>query len=121
MNNLWTYRGRLNRQPYFFRLLAAAVVLAFVKRAIAYKSSFPFPAVTLLILLALTSACLIFGFFQNVQRLHDLDKPGWYALLMLVPLVNFVLGLYLTFAAGSDGPNKYGEDPLAPENAGNGT
>ena len=34
---------------------------------------------------------------------------GWLSMAIFVPFVNFVLGIMLTFIAGTDGSNKYGE------------
>ena len=47
------------------------------------------------------------------KRLHDLDKSAWFILVMFVPIINFIFGLYLLFAKGVEGDNKYGPDPLA--------
>ncbi len=44
----------------------------------------------------------------GVRRLHDFDKSGWWYLLSLVPLVNFVFALILLFAPGTAGANRYG-------------
>lgn len=46
-----------------------------------------------------------------IQRLHDLNHNGWLSLLMFVPLVNLLFGLYITFAAGTKGTNNYGLQP----------
>ena len=45
------------------------------------------------------------------RRLHDLDHSGWLALLLIVPLVNVFFGLYILFAAGTEGRNSYGPMP----------
>jgi uncharacterized membrane protein YhaH (DUF805 family) len=45
------------------------------------------------------------------RRLNDLDHSGWLSLLMLVPLVNFIFGLYLIFGRGTEGANRYGLPP----------
>ena len=57
----------------------------------------------------------VFAIFFIVarRRLHDLDGTGWLTLLMFVPLINVVFGLYLLFATGSPGTNKYGPAPQA--------
>lgn len=55
----------------------------------------------------------VYGIAYSVRRLHDLDKSGWLALLMIVPFVNFIFGLYLLFAKGSPDDNKYGAPPRA--------
>ena len=44
-----------------------------------------------------------------VRRLHDLNMSGLYALLILVPIVNLILLLYLLFAPGKDKKNMYGK------------
>ena len=62
----------------------------------------------LLIGLAALVASMWFSLAQGVKRLHDLDKSGWLILLMFVPIVNALFGLYMLFADGTVGPNQYG-------------
>ncbi len=50
----------------------------------------------------------------TVRRLHDLDNSGWWALLMLIPIGGFIL-FFWNLQKGTEGPNRFGEDPLAPE------
>ena len=45
------------------------------------------------------------------RRLNDLNHSGWWSLLLFVPFVNIIVGLYLTFGSGTDGPNDYGLPP----------
>lgn len=45
------------------------------------------------------------------RRLNDLNRAGWWGLLMLVPFVNAIFSLYLIFGAGTKGPNSYGLPP----------
>lgn len=60
----------------------------------------------------------------TVRRFHDLNLSGWLYLLALalnfIPFVNFLVWiavLVLMCLKGTDGPNKYGEDPTQPNNA----
>ena len=60
----------------------------------------------------------------NVRRLHDRNMSGWWYLGFMImgwiPLIGFVTGfVYIVLMAlpGTDGPNKYGEDPKEPGNA----
>lgn len=46
-----------------------------------------------------------------VRRLHDCGHSGWLALLGLVPIISFGLGLYLLFTSGDPGRNRYGPPP----------
>lgn len=55
-------------------------------------------------------AMLILGFFYLIQRCHDLNKSGWWSLLMFIPFAIF----YFYFAAGTPGANHFGLKP--PEN-----
>jgi len=54
---------------------------------------------------------LVISIMLAVQRLHDLDKTGWLYLLMLVPILNLIFGLYLLFAPGSASSNRFGNPP----------
>ncbi|MFO1068249.1 MAG: DUF805 domain-containing protein [Geminicoccaceae bacterium] len=47
-----------------------------------------------------------------VRRLHDIGWSGWWALAMLVPLLNLFV-LVLTVFNGQPGPNRFGPDPKA--------
>jgi Predicted membrane protein len=40
----------------------------------------------------------------GVRRMHDMDKSGWF---LLVPVYN----LYLLCQPGTEGPNRFGDDP----------
>ena len=48
-----------------------------------------------------------------VRRLHDVDRSGWWYLLVLIPVIG---GLVLIFGffihRGTVGPNRFGADPL---------
>jgi uncharacterized membrane protein YhaH (DUF805 family) len=46
-----------------------------------------------------------------VKRCHDLGKSGFFGLLMLIPLVNIIIGIYLAFFQGDLDDNEYGPSP----------
>lgn len=56
-------------------------------------------------------AMIVISVMIAVQRLHDLDKTGWLYLLFLVPIVNIIFGLYVLFAPGTQGTNRFGNPP----------
>ena len=62
------------------------------------------------LLVVLINAFLVGTFivFMTAQRLHDLNRSGWYGLLLLVPVINIGLLLILLFDAGDPAPNRYG-------------
>lgn len=53
-------------------------------------------------------AIFYFTFVFNIRRLHDRNHTGWLSLLMLLPLVNVLLILYLMCAPGDTHANSYG-------------
>ena len=103
----FTLKGRANRKKYFLQILIPSFISGFgnVMVLSASEGTAGFGA-----LIFLTGSILTI--FPAVRRLHDLNVSGWYLLLWLVPLVNFILGLTLLFKKGTDGTNQYGPDPL---------
>jgi len=47
-----------------------------------------------------------------VRRLHDLDRSGWWYLLILLPLIGWIILLFFLVQRGTEGPNRFGEDPF---------
>ncbi|MFM7389959.1 MAG: DUF805 domain-containing protein [Vampirovibrionales bacterium] len=50
-----------------------------------------------------------------VRRLHDLNRSGWWLLTFYLPVVGFIWLIVSHCKKGTEGPNRYGEDPLALE------
>lgn len=58
----------------------------------------------------------------QVRRFHDRNISAWWYLalfiLNMIPAVGFIAGLamlVITLLRGTEGPNKFGPDPLRPE------
>ena len=51
------------------------------------------------------------SFAVSIRRLHDLNKTGWWMLLVLTGIGNLLL-LYWFIQKGNSGKNFHGEDPL---------
>jgi len=48
------------------------------------------------------------------KRFHDQDKSAWFLLLMLIPILGpLIVIIMLGFIAGSPGPNRFGDGPMA--------
>ncbi len=58
-------------------------------------------------------AMAVLGVMLTVQRCHDFNVTGWFALLIVVPLANLVF----LFIPGTDGPNRFGA-PTPPNSVG---
>lgn len=64
---------------------------------------FAFLPTIIFLVLSLYSA-----FVFIIRRLHDLNQSGWWSVLIFVPVLSFILYLYLMFGKGSENRNKYG-------------
>lgn len=115
----FTTYGRLNRWPYFVRGSILAIIVFLIDLVIDPPAVFnggwvAVPSVSW-ILNCLKVLFIIPSFTLIIRRLHDLNYSGWWALLVFVPCVNFILGIYLTFFSGTVGENRFGADPLEAE------
>ena len=110
----FTSKGRLNRKSYIYRSLFLSLVLGIIQ-GILELATVAIEALELLFAVLLLALC-IFGFVAGImmlaRRLHDLDKSGWWMLLLFVPLVNILFYIYILFFKRTEGPNQYGENPL---------
>ena len=110
----FTVQGRLNRKPFLLRGLVLGIlslILSSVMGGLAETSSTVLHLVSLL-MLPLILVCAAGSLTLIIRRWHDLGKSGWFTLLLLIPLLNFLVMLYLGFVRGTAGPTAYGEDPL---------
>ena len=48
----------------------------------------------------------------SIRRLHDLDRSGWWFLLIFIPLIGGIWLLVWFCMRGTVGPNRFGPDPL---------
>ncbi len=107
------YDNRLNRKRYILRSITVAVaviVIAIILSVIAEKLGSGAIAALGILICALP---IIPAFMLSIRRLHDLNRPSWWCIGFFIPMVNFVLGIYLLFFRGTKGPNQYGPDPLS--------
>jgi uncharacterized membrane protein YhaH (DUF805 family) len=115
---LWLFfgiSGRLSRAPYFLAGLLAQLVPAFVlyRFTLAPEASGAGQALAVIFWLA-----LLLSIWSNitlgVKRLHDLGQPGIVAASLLVPVVSYLVFLFLCFYPGDAGPNRFGAFPNSP-------
>lgn len=109
------FEGRLNRWRYckytLFNVLGfllGCFILVFIGSLIGISQR----GLTLTCYAVLLTYALVSMSF-SVRRLHDLNRSGWYYLLMFAPYVSFLFWIYLLVVKGTEGPNRYGPDPLA--------
>lgn len=104
--------GRLNRQPYFIRLLILNVI-SIAPTLILYATGGPLLIESLNGVLTFFHIILfVLSILLMVGRLHDLNRSGWFSLLIFIPLINIIFFLILLFCRGTRGSNRFGPDPL---------
>jgi len=113
---LFSFKGRINRAKFWGYLIIVELIFMFIMSGDLYLFNLTDSATIkdfLEILVLLVFALSIWIHLSlYVKRLHDLDKSGWWALLTFIPVINFFVLLYLGIKKGTEGPNKFGEDPL---------
>lgn len=105
LGNYANFSGRAGRGEFWWFVLANAIV-GIVLQVLGQASGI-FGVLYIVYSLALLVPNLAVG----VRRLHDTDKSGWLLLVGLIPCVGFILLIVWFAAAGTAGPNKYGNAP----------
>jgi uncharacterized membrane protein YhaH (DUF805 family) len=105
-SNYVNFSDRACRSEYWYWVLF--VVIGFiVTRIIDYGIGYPITY----FLFAL--AIVIPGIAIGIRRLHDLDRSGWWLFLNLIPLVGAIVLIVWFCSQGTQGANRFGQDPLA--------
>ncbi|AZI14223.1 DUF805 domain-containing protein [Avibacterium paragallinarum] len=61
-------------------------------------------------------ATLIPSLAVRVRRLHDIDRSGWWLLIGIIPVIGFIVLVVFACLDGTQGKNRFGEDPKNPVN-----
>lgn len=96
------FKGRASRSQYWYYILCYFIVS--IPFAIIDSVLFQTQILGLLLGLALIIPTIAIG----VRRLHDLGKPGWWFLMVLIPIVGPIALLVLFCMKGEDKSNPYG-------------
>jgi uncharacterized membrane protein YhaH (DUF805 family) len=105
-SNYVNFNDRAPRSEYWYWILftvIAEVVVAAIDRALGIH----------LIAALLVLAIVIPTFAVTIRRLHDLDRSGWWIFLSFIPLIGGIILLIWFCTRGTEGPNRFGPDPLA--------
>jgi uncharacterized membrane protein YhaH (DUF805 family) len=103
-SNYATFSGRATRPEYWYWVLfsiVASVVLAIIDLALPYN----------VLQLAFDVATLLPGLAVLIRRLHDVDRSGWWWLIVLIPIIGWILLIVWACTRGTDGPNRFGPPP----------
>ena len=103
--------GRARRKEYWLFVLLV-FLLSFVTLFIDMMligsgiASYEFASIITNIFLIIPSITVL------IRRLHDIERSGWWILLILIPFLGAIVLFIFTLLRGTDGDNEYGEDPI---------
>ena len=113
MNNYANLNGRASRSEYWWFVLfnfIVNIVTFVIDLTLGSMITYDMGYVGLIAFLAL----LLPAVSVSVRRLHDIGKSGWWILLAIIPIVNFI-GIFViivfTIMEGEEQPNQYGNVP----------
>ncbi len=115
---LLTFQGRIGRQVYWLSSIGVILVLVLLELLLIILGvNFRDNLVIKLFSQALSAFMVLFGvvtyFAIQIKRWHDRDKSGWWMFIHLLPYIGSIWTLIeLGFLKGTDGPNRFGADPL---------
>ena len=118
LKEIFTTKGRLNRLPYLKYTIILMVMMfltSFVAGILTFvlTGDMELEGILYYVLVFIFNLPFTVGaFMTSIRRLHDLNRSGYFILLGFLPIVNFLLEIYMLFFRGTVGANDYGEDPL---------
>ena len=109
-----TFSGRAARPEYWWWVLFATVVSLLTNMIDAYviASALGLPPfgegsgqpLSLIVGLGL----LLPGLAVTVRRLHDIDRSGWWVLIVFIPVIGLLVLIYWMVQPGTEGENRFG-------------
>jgi len=116
---LFSYTGRISRSRFWggfflslFIPIGVAMATIIPLGLLNISSEIIVSVISFLIAASMIGFTMYAQICLFIKRLHDLDKTGWFSLLMFIPFVNFILFIILGCIQGTAGGNQYGPDPL---------
>nr|WP_321511882.1 DUF805 domain-containing protein [uncultured Celeribacter sp.] len=105
-----TFSGRAQRSEYWWWALftfLAGVVLSGIDGLLGNGQTAAGPLSGLFSLITFLP-----GLSVLARRLHDVNRSAWWMLLLFLPIIGWIVLLIWTVSKGSDGINRFGDDPL---------
>lgn len=107
------FSGRISRRSYFLSGLLLLIVQIFLLyRFTAVEEGTDASAFWAMMFTLAAIVSVISNIALTAKRLHDVDRPGWLAVLFLI--AGFFMYVFLCFLPGSPGANRYGEATNSP-------
>lgn len=117
-SNYATFSGRARRAEYWWFILFSLIV-SLVLGFVDGFTGMMMGAGDMGVLSTIWSlGALIPSIAVGVRRLHDIDRTGWWLLIWLIPIIGWIVLIVFAATRGTNGPNRFGADPLRGDRAG---
>jgi uncharacterized membrane protein YhaH (DUF805 family) len=104
------FKGRAARSEYWYWTLFVYLLLIVAWLIDMTVFGFNTTGVNPMTVLA-TLATLLPTLAVSARRLHDIDRSGWWALLIFT-VIGYIVLIVWAFMRGTVGTNRFGSDPL---------
>lgn len=108
-----SFEGRINRAKLWAGIgvmIAGSIIVAIIDALLGTQMGNGMGILGLIYSLAMIYPAVAL----YAKRWHDRGKSGWWTLIILIPIVGAIWALIeLGILAGTNGPNRFGADPLA--------
>jgi uncharacterized membrane protein YhaH (DUF805 family) len=110
---LFAFSGRLGRVRYLvYGTIVPFIIAMLLGATVAIGTAAGgLGLLTFLLILPGSIAMVVSAIVFARRRLNDLDQSGWMYLITFVPFVNMALAIWMVFAPGTAGPNRFGAPP----------
>lgn len=102
-----TFTGRATRSEFWW--FALFVILVNIATSIIDNLIIGAPVLNTISALGLLLPQLAAG----VRRLHDIDRSGWWLLIVLIPLIGWIVLIFFNVQPSQQGANRFGPQPVA--------
>ena len=118
--NIFSFNGRIGRLRYLAYGIGVSMLLMFLAGIfMSFTAGFghadgmgdaALPGLGMMALIGIVS--IVVTIMYGKRRFNDLNRSGWWSLLLLIPYVQLLPVIYLVFFPGTDGSNEYGPPPV---------
>jgi uncharacterized membrane protein YhaH (DUF805 family) len=111
---LFATEGRINREPFWiFNIFLSLAYLLFLYSTKQYSQDYQQQLALLFIGVFIWPSIAV-----QAKRWHDTGRSAWWILLSFIPFLGPLFSLYMNgFVKGTEGENRFGPDPLQPQQA----
>ena len=96
LGNLVGFQGRITRGRFLFHVVVAFIL---AQGGFTLEAGFEGPPGTAMLAVSLALAALVLA-SGLARRLHDIDRPGWMALIGLVPMLTIPATIHIDMTVG---------------------